>query len=230
MEIFLKPEAWLALLTLTFFEVVLGIDNIIFISIVSNRLPPELRARTRNMGLLLAMGVRILLLLTITWVMQFKNPLFDIPHWISEDGSISGRDLILIFGGLFLIAKSTREINHQIAGWNHSTARTPSSASSHIQSRRCTCSSSWQRTARAISGRCRARAGGNSTTGRLTPNDGPPQPWTWEILEFFKIDKRPARGDRALLTRPPCGMLSGWSTRADGMSDTIQEVTGYREP
>lgn len=116
MEIFLKPEAWLALLTLTFFEVVLGIDNIIFISIVSNRLPPELRARTRNMGLLLAMGVRILLLLTITWVMQFKNPLFDIPHWISEDGSISGRDLILIFGGLFLIAKSTREINHQTEG------------------------------------------------------------------------------------------------------------------
>lgn len=116
MEIFLKPEAWLALLTLTFFEVVLGIDNIIFISIVSNRLPPELRARTRNMGLLLAMGVRILLLLTITWVMQFKNPLFNIPHWISEDGSISGRDLILIFGGLFLIAKSTREINHQTEG------------------------------------------------------------------------------------------------------------------
>lgn len=116
MEIFLKPEAWLALLTLTFFEVVLGIDNIIFISIVSNRLPPELRARTRNMGLLLAMGVRILLLLTITWVMQFKNPLFGIPHWISEDGSISGRDLILIIGGLFLIAKSTREINHQTEG------------------------------------------------------------------------------------------------------------------
>ena len=66
MEIFLSAEAWLALLTLTFFEVVLGIDNIIFISIVSNRLPVELRARTRNMGLLLAMGVRILLLLTIT--------------------------------------------------------------------------------------------------------------------------------------------------------------------
>jgi predicted tellurium resistance membrane protein TerC len=116
MEIFLQPEAWLALLTLTFFEVVLGIDNIIFISIVSNRLPIEIRARTRNMGLLLAMGVRILLLLTITWVMEFQNPLFNIPHWISEDGSISGRDLILIFGGLFLIAKSTREINHQTEG------------------------------------------------------------------------------------------------------------------
>jgi len=116
MEIFLKAETWLALLTLTFFEVVLGIDNIIFISIVSNKLPIEIRARTRNIGLLLAMGVRILLLLTITWVMKFKEPLFMVPHWISEDGSISGRDLILIFGGMFLIAKSTREINHQTEG------------------------------------------------------------------------------------------------------------------
>ena len=113
---FLQPETWLALMTLTFFEVVLGIDNIIFISIVSNRLPVEIRARTRNMGLLLAMGVRILLLLTITYVMRFKDPLFGVPHWISEDMSISGRDLILIFGGMFLIAKSTREINHQTEG------------------------------------------------------------------------------------------------------------------
>jgi len=116
MEIFLHPETWLALLTLTFFEVVLGIDNIIFISIVSNKLPVEIRAKTRNMGLLLAMGVRILLLLTITWVMKFTEPLFNVPHWISEDASISGRDLILIFGGMFLIAKSTREINHEMEG------------------------------------------------------------------------------------------------------------------
>jgi predicted tellurium resistance membrane protein TerC len=116
MEIFLKAETWLALLTLTFFEVVLGIDNIIFISIVSNRLPIEIRARTRNIGLLLAMGVRIILLLTITWVMKFKEPLFFVPDWVSEDASISGRDLILIFGGMFLIAKSTREINHQTEG------------------------------------------------------------------------------------------------------------------
>src|SRR5688572_7376837 len=116
MDIFLQAETWLALLTLTFFEVVLGIDNIIFISIVSNRLPVEIRARTRNMGLMLAMGVRILLLLMITWVMKFTEPLFSVPHWMSEDGSISGRDLILIFGGMFLIAKSTREINHQTEG------------------------------------------------------------------------------------------------------------------
>lgn len=118
MDIFLHAEAWLALLTLTFFEVVLGIDNIIFISIVSNRLPVEIRSKTRNLGLLLAMVVRILLLLTITWVMKFTQPLFSIPDtWIlQEPMDISGRDLILIFGGLFLIAKSTREINHEMEG------------------------------------------------------------------------------------------------------------------
>lgn len=111
MEIFLNPETWLALLTLTFFEVVLGIDNIIFISIVSNRLPIEIRAKTRNMGLLLAMLVRIVLLLGISWVISFKEPLFEV-----FDKGFSGRDLILGFGGLFLIAKSTREINHEIEG------------------------------------------------------------------------------------------------------------------
>ncbi len=118
MEIFLTAEAWLALLTLTFFEVVLGIDNIIFISIVSNRLPVAIRSRTRNLGLLLAMLVRILLLLTITWVMKFKQPLFTIPDTLilREELAISGRDLILILGGLFLIAKSTREINHEMEG------------------------------------------------------------------------------------------------------------------
>ena len=111
MEIFLKPETWLALLTLTFFEVVLGIDNIIFISIVSNRLPEDIRAKTRNMGLLLAMVVRIILLLGITWVIGFKEPLFSV---FGKD--FSGRDLILGFGGLFLIAKSTREINQEMEG------------------------------------------------------------------------------------------------------------------
>ena len=111
MEMFLHPETWLALLTLTFFEVVLGIDNIIFISIIANRLPVEMRAKTRNMGLLLAMGVRVILLLGITWVITFTEPLF----YVMEKG-FSGRDLILGFGGLFLIAKSTREINHEIEG------------------------------------------------------------------------------------------------------------------
>jgi predicted tellurium resistance membrane protein TerC len=122
MEIFLKPETWMALLTLTFFEVVLGIDNIIFISIVSNRLPVEIRAKTRNMGLMLAMLVRIVLLLGITWVITFTEPLITIPKdfiidgIIKEDFAFSGRDLILGLGGLFLIAKSTREINHEMEG------------------------------------------------------------------------------------------------------------------
>lgn len=111
MEIFLQPETWLALLTLTFFEVVLGIDNIIFISIVSNRLPEDIRAKTRNMGLILAMVVRIILLLGITWVIGFKEPLFTV-----FEKSFSGRDIILGLGGLFLIAKSTREINSEMEG------------------------------------------------------------------------------------------------------------------
>jgi predicted tellurium resistance membrane protein TerC len=124
MEIFLQAETWLALLTLTFFEVVLGIDNIIFISIISNRLPVEIRARTRNMGLLLAMAVRIVLLLGITWVITFTEPLFTVGDivpsflhkFVNTEHGFSGRDLILGFGGLFLIAKSTREINHEMEG------------------------------------------------------------------------------------------------------------------
>jgi predicted tellurium resistance membrane protein TerC len=125
MEIFLKAETWLALLTLTFFEVVLGIDNVIFISIVSNKLPLELRAKARNIGLALAMIVRILLLLGITWVITFTEPLFAVSDIISQkavdfigmtDHHFSGRDLILMFGGMFLIAKSTREIGHEMEG------------------------------------------------------------------------------------------------------------------
>ena len=114
MDIFLLPETWLALATLTFFEVVLGIDNIIFISIVSNRLPVNVRARTRNMGLILAMVVRIMLLLGISWVIGFQQPLFSV-----FDTPFSGRDLILAGGGLFLIAKSTREIHQEMEGELH---------------------------------------------------------------------------------------------------------------
>jgi predicted tellurium resistance membrane protein TerC len=123
MEIFLTAEGWLALVTLTFFEVVLGIDNIIFISIVSNKLPIEYRARTRNMGLALAMIVRIILLMAITWVITFVEPLFMLSdiigmslteRFIGHDHPFSGRDLILMFGGLFLIAKSTKEMNHEV--------------------------------------------------------------------------------------------------------------------
>jgi len=111
MEIFLQADTWLALLTLCFLEVVLGIDNIIFISIVSNKLPEEQRKKARNTGLAFAMGVRIVLLLAITWIIGLKAELFSL-----FGHAFSGRDLILIFGGLFLIAKSTMEINHEMEG------------------------------------------------------------------------------------------------------------------
>jgi predicted tellurium resistance membrane protein TerC len=118
MSIFLTADTWLALLTLCFLEIVLGIDNIIFISIVSNKLPEELRARARNTGLALAMIVRICFLLGITWIIGFTEPLFTIgTNWfMSHPMEVSGRDLILGFGGLFLIAKSTMEINHEMEG------------------------------------------------------------------------------------------------------------------
>ena len=126
MELFLKADTWLALLTLCFLEIVLGIDNIIFISIVSNKLPEEQRAKARNTGLFLAMFVRIAFLLCITWIIGFKEPLFAVsdfmPDWLIKffgfhgDHTFSGRDLILGFGGLFLIAKSTMEINHEMEG------------------------------------------------------------------------------------------------------------------
>ncbi|UXE67813.1 MAG: TerC family protein [Chryseotalea sp. WA131a] len=126
MEIFLKADTWLALLTLCFLEIVLGIDNIIFISIVSNKLPEHQRQRARNLGLFLAMFVRIIFLLCITWIIQFKEPLFAVNDFMPDflinffqfDGNhtFSGRDLILGFGGLFLIAKSTMEINHEMEG------------------------------------------------------------------------------------------------------------------
>ena len=109
MEIFTQPEAWIALLTLTFLEVVLGIDNIIFISIVSNKLPEEQQARARNLGLFFALGFRIALLMGITWLIGMTRPLFT----LFEHG-FSARDLILAAGGLFLLAKSTSEIHHKI--------------------------------------------------------------------------------------------------------------------
>ncbi|MGK7392761.1 MAG: TerC family protein [Candidatus Cyclobacteriaceae bacterium M2_1C_046] len=111
MEIFLQPETWVALLTLTFLEVVLGIDNIIFISIVSNKLPFEQQAKARLIGLSLALIFRIVLLFGITWLMEFTKPLFTV-----FDTSFSGRDIILFAGGVFLLYKSTIEIHHKMEG------------------------------------------------------------------------------------------------------------------
>ena len=105
------PQAWIALTTLTALEIVLGIDNIIFISILVGRLPEAVRNRARLIGLSLAMGMRILLLLSITWIMRLTAPLFAL-----AGHDFSGRDLILFLGGLFLIAKSTREIHHALEG------------------------------------------------------------------------------------------------------------------
>ena len=101
-----SPEAWAALITLTAMEIVLGIDNIIFISILAGRLPKEQRDKARTLGLMFAMLTRILLLLSITWVMRLQSPLF---YFFSN--AVSGRDLILIGGGFFLLAKSTHEIH-----------------------------------------------------------------------------------------------------------------------
>src|SRR5204863_9143407 len=102
---------WIALATLTFLEIVLGVDNIIFISILSGKLPAARQAAARRIGLLLAMGTRILLLFSLAWVVKLTAPLFAL--WGHE---ISGRDLILILGGLFLLAKSTHEIHGRLEG------------------------------------------------------------------------------------------------------------------
>ncbi|MBM3170183.1 MAG: TerC family protein [Bacteroidetes bacterium] len=120
-SVFSDSAAWVSLLTLTFLEVVLGIDNIIFISIISNRLPESQQKRVRNYGLLLAMAFRLLLLLSITWILGFTEPLVQIPPIQGFDLlklglSISIKDLILMVGGLFLIAKSTTEIFHKMEG------------------------------------------------------------------------------------------------------------------
>jgi len=106
-----NPDIWIALVTLTTLEIVLGIDNIVFISILSGKLPPEQQSRARNVGLLLAMGMRIALLFAISWVIGLTEPLFDL-----FGSEISGRDIILILGGLFLLAKATFEIHEKLEG------------------------------------------------------------------------------------------------------------------
>ncbi|MDB5287903.1 MAG: hypothetical protein JWR05_2852 [Mucilaginibacter sp.] len=123
MEILTNPEAWLSLITLTLLEIVLGIDNVIFISILADKLPKNEQEKGRKLGLAMAMITRVLLLLSISWVMTLTAPLFNISgvlnindsEWV-EKLAISGRDLILIVGGLFLIYKSTAEIHHKIEG------------------------------------------------------------------------------------------------------------------
>jgi len=112
-EIISNPNAWIALVTLTFLEIVLGIDNIIFISIVTGQLPPEKRKRATKIGMFLAMFMRIALLFGITLLIAMKEPWISFhTAWISAD--ISGQSLILLLGGLFLIYKSTKEIHAKV--------------------------------------------------------------------------------------------------------------------
>ncbi|HUF74884.1 MAG TPA: TerC family protein [Longimicrobiales bacterium] len=106
-----SPEAWISLLTLTTLEIVLGIDNIVFIAILADRLEEGSRAKARKLGLALAVGMRVLLLLSIVWIMGLTQTLFT-----ALGREISGRDLILIIGGIFLLSKATREIHHKLEG------------------------------------------------------------------------------------------------------------------
>ena len=105
------PQAWIGFLTLAALEIVLGIDNVIFISILAGKLPREQQDKARRIGLLLAMFMRIALLLSISWIVRLTAPLFEV---LGQE--ISGRDLVLIVGGLFLIFKSTREIHERLEG------------------------------------------------------------------------------------------------------------------
>ena len=124
MDFLFTPEALSALLTLTFLEIILGIDNIVFISIVVGKLPEGKRARATNIGLVLALVLRIILLFTITWVIAMKNSLFSIDT-TQLSAEINGQSLVLFAGGLFLLYKSTKEIHEKIdhASWAHSLTR-----------------------------------------------------------------------------------------------------------
>src|SRR5688500_13672461 len=128
MEWMATGEGWIAFVTLAALELVLGVDNIIFISILAGRLREKERARARSVGLFLAMFMRIGLLLSISWVVRLTDPLIAI---FGRD--ITGRDLILFAGGLFLIAKSTREIHNRLEGGDeHGAARAAASFTSVI--------------------------------------------------------------------------------------------------
>lgn len=116
-----NPDIWIGLLTLTALEIVLGIDNIIFISILAGKLPEAQQAKARQVGLGLALVTRILLLLSLSWIIGLTAPLFSLPlPFLEEDmRNISGRDLVLLVGGLFLIGKSTMEIHDKLEGVEH---------------------------------------------------------------------------------------------------------------
>jgi predicted tellurium resistance membrane protein TerC len=128
MDALTDPQIWIALGTLTFLEIVLGVDNVIFISILSGKLPHEQQARARRIGLLAAMGMRVLLLFSLAWIIKLTAPLFTV---LGE--AISGRDIILIGGGLFLMGKATYEIHDKLEGEEgHASAKIAASFGSVI--------------------------------------------------------------------------------------------------
>ena len=127
-DAFLTTDGLIALATLTFLEVILGVDNVIFISILSGKLPADAQPRARRIGLMAAMGMRILLLMSLAWIIRLTQPLFTV-----FGHGFSGRDLILILGGLFLLAKATLEIHDRLEGEEgHSSARVAASFSAVI--------------------------------------------------------------------------------------------------
>lgn len=109
------PEAWISLVTLTLLEIVLGIDNIVFIAILAGKLPQDQQKKARQLGLTLALGTRILLLCALAWMVKLTQPLFSLTLF-GTDWGLSGRDLILLVGGLFLLFKATREIHEKLEG------------------------------------------------------------------------------------------------------------------
>jgi len=114
-----NPDAWIGLVTLVVMEVVLGVDNVVFISILAGKLPTDQQARARQMGLALALIMRIVMLLMVSWISQVTTPLFSV---LGQD--VSGRDLILLIGGVFLIAKATHEIHDRLEGeTGHASAK-----------------------------------------------------------------------------------------------------------
>jgi len=120
MELLSDPQIWISFLTLTLLEIVLGIDNVIFISILAGKLPEAEQAKARQLGLALALITRVLLLMSLTWLMGLTKPLFTLPVL---DHGLSGRDLILLIGGLFLIGKSVIEVHEKLEGEDgHATA------------------------------------------------------------------------------------------------------------
>lgn len=120
-----NPEIWISLLTLTVLEIILGIDNIVFISILAGKLPPEQQAKARQTGLSLALVTRVLLLCGLAWMVKLTAPLFHVPVFglLPQPHPVSGRDLILLGGGLFLLWKSTREIHEKLEGEDGAVTR-----------------------------------------------------------------------------------------------------------